>query len=709
MYIHAWTNRSTKNHLDFESGGVRSRRFGDIFFNPDDGAAETRHVFIEGNDLPERWQANKDFVIVETGFGTGLNFLSTWHTWRSHVEAAAPGPQPRLRYYAIEAYPLTLKALQACIERYNPFPDIAAQLVKAWPDPFSNCYVLSFDNDSVQLILLFEPALDALTNLEHYTACNELGNAPSGLKVDAWFLDGFAPSVNKDMWSAELFQHMAQYSHEHTTVASFTVARQVRDGLEAAGFAAHRCDGFGKKRHMLKARFEPGVPIQQPAYSPTHGDQRKGRSPANPHYQCNALPAANGTREIAKTAVKTVLIIGAGIAGCCTAYQLARRGWQVTLLDRREYCASGASGNRQAILYARSSEPDSLLGAFHECCSHYATRFYRSLTAKNPTNTPRLQGMLQLTPDSQPPYWVEGQEEIGTRQWLECNEASEKAGVDLASDAILFDNAGALDPVSICQQLIDHDNIRFVQAGIESLTPSKQETGSTTWQATAIDGRQFEASNVVITGGEHSAALQQTQWLPLRALRGQTTTIPATAAFEKLSLPICGKGYLTPPIPWSNDQSTFEAGATYSPGSRRQAPDGADNHENWSNVCALVAESSTASTYTQEAVANWPARVGFRCVTPDYLPVVGPVVDAEDFRERFQALGKNAKKMPAERAQLQKGLYILSGLGSRGFGLAPFCSELLASHLGGEPLPCNEQFRQAVHPARFLLRELKRQ
>ncbi|MBT8148941.1 MAG: tRNA (5-methylaminomethyl-2-thiouridine)(34)-methyltransferase MnmD, partial [Gammaproteobacteria bacterium] len=336
--------RTTSEQLYIDdTGALRSTRFDDFYFNPGCGAEETQHVFLQGNRLAQRWADAADasasqpapttFCIAETGFGTGLNFLAALDLWQATHEQQLVKVAPQLVYYATEKYPLSYAALAKALQYYNPYPGLAAQLLEQYPDAIAGDYLLPFNLPQCRasLVLLFGDSVDALGRLEHYppaaTAPHANSDGPGSSatqqargaqKIDAWLLDGFAPAQNPSMWSAELFAAIGRHSGAGSTAATFSVARAVRDGLASAGFTARKQPGFGRKRDMLSAQW---------ARAPqTPGPARKHFTLAN----CYRRAAPTGKPGAAS---QSAIVIGAGIAGCCTAHHLAARGWQVTVID----------------------------------------------------------------------------------------------------------------------------------------------------------------------------------------------------------------------------------------------------------------------------------------------------------------------------------------------------------------------------------------
>ncbi len=207
-----------------------SERFGDYFYSQSDGRAECRHVFIAGNRLPERWKERNQFAIGELGFGTGLNFLETWRVWR---ECAVEG---HLSFVSFEAYPMTSDQIRRALSLWPELAVLADGLLAQWASLSPKPAVWAMD-ERTSLEVVVGNALDEV--------CRRRGG------VDAWYLDGFAPSKNPEMWSADLMRAVAERTHPGGTFASYTAAGWVRRNLQAAGFTVHKTPGHAGKREMI--------------------------------------------------------------------------------------------------------------------------------------------------------------------------------------------------------------------------------------------------------------------------------------------------------------------------------------------------------------------------------------------------------------------------------------------------------------------------
>lgn len=208
--------------VEWREGGVPvSQRFDDPYFSLQDGLAETRHVFLAGNGLPARFRSG--FSIVELGFGTGLNMLATL--------IAAEGMAGPIRYTSFEAFPLRADDIRQALSVFPEAAAVAGPFLAAW-EGGARDFVLG--PLSVQVIVG-----DARETLPAWDGA-----------ADAWFLDGFSPAKNPELWSADMMAEVARHTLPAGSFATYTAAGHVRRALAEAGFAVERRAGFGRKRHM---------------------------------------------------------------------------------------------------------------------------------------------------------------------------------------------------------------------------------------------------------------------------------------------------------------------------------------------------------------------------------------------------------------------------------------------------------------------------
>ncbi len=487
-----------------ENGQPLSRAFGDVYFSRHSGLNETRHVFLATNRLAERFAALGDgevLCIGETGFGTGLNFLCAWQLFEQVAPAGA-----RLEFVSVEKFPLAAADLRRALALWPELAPWSEALLGQYLAVHPGFQRLAFAGGRIGLTLLLGDALECLPQLD--------------ARVDAWFLDGFAPAKNPDMWSPALFAELARLSAPQATLGTFTSAGFVRRGLIEAGFAMQRVPGYGQKREML------GGTYQGP--------------PANAGKPWYARPAPHAGRRAA-------LVVGGGLAGCASAASLAARGWQVTLIERHPGLAREASGNPQGVLYLKLSA--------------------------------------------------------------------------------------------------------------------------------------------------HGTPLS----------RGQVTRLPATPQSRALRTVVCAEGYVAPP---RGDEHTL--GASFDFKSEDLAPTLAEHQGNLELLREISPDLLQRLGADDLPLERLEGRAAFRCTSPDYLPLVGPLAERAAFDEAYAVLARDARQVPERACPWLPGLYLNSGHGSRGLISAPLSGELLAAWICGEPLPLPRAVAEACHPNRFLLRDLVR-
>ncbi|WP_122858231.1 bifunctional tRNA (5-methylaminomethyl-2-thiouridine)(34)-methyltransferase MnmD/FAD-dependent 5-carboxymethylaminomethyl-2-thiouridine(34) oxidoreductase MnmC, partial [Pseudomonas viridiflava] len=520
-----------------------------------------------------------------------------------------------------------------------------------------------FDQGRITLTLLIGDALDMLPQLDG--------------QIDAWFLDGFAPAKNPEMWTPELFAELARLSTTATTIGTFTSTGWVRRALNAAGFKMKRVPGIGHKWEVLRGTFiawpEEAVPV--PAAKPWF---------ARP-------PALHNERK--------ALVIGAGLAGCATAESLANRGWQVSLLERHAAPALEASGNPQGVLYLKLSAHGTALSQLILSGFGHTRRLLERLQRGVDWDGC---GVLQLTFDDK-----EGKRQAQLAEafpesllhLLDQSAAQARSGIRLASGGLFYPEGGWVHPPALCDRQATHPNIRLI-AHHEALE-LRQVGGQ--WQARDNERLIDSAPVVVLAGAADIKQFAQSAELPLKRIRGQITRLPETAASTALSTVVCAEGYVAPAR-----LGEHTLGASFDFNSVDLTPNLADhlgNLQMLEEISHDLVERLEAADLPPEQLQG---RAAFRCTSPDYLPIVGPLADREAFMEAFAALGKDARQVPDVACPWLDGFYVNSGHGSRGLITAPLCAELLAAWLDNEPLPLPRSVAEACHPNRFALRGLIR-
>ncbi|MGE8498712.1 MAG: bifunctional tRNA (5-methylaminomethyl-2-thiouridine)(34)-methyltransferase MnmD/FAD-dependent 5-carboxymethylaminomethyl-2-thiouridine(34) oxidoreductase MnmC [Pseudomonas sp.] len=643
--------------LDWDDQGQPlSRQYGDVYFSQQDGLEETRYVFLANNGLPERFAALADgehLVIGETGFGTGLNFLCAWQLFE---QKAAPGA--RLHFVSVEKYPLHRDDLRRALALWPELAPYADALIAQYIALHPGFQRLVFDNGRVILTLLIGDALALLPQLD--------------ARVDAWFLDGFAPAKNPEMWADELFSELARLSAPGTTFGTFSSAGVVRRGLKGVGFSVKRVPGLGNKWEVIKGRFD-------------------------------GEPAAPGKPWFARPSLleqpRHALVIGAGLAGCATAASLAARGWQVTVLERHAGVAEEASGNPQGVLYLKlSAHGTTLSRLIVSGFGHTRRQLERLQKGQDWDNC----GVLQLAFDAKE---AQRQALLATAFPpdllinLDQTTAEAATGIRLPAGGLFYPEGGWVHPPALCRHLIDHPAITLVTHQ-EALELRRTADG---WQA--WNGAQLLASApvVVLAGAAEIKRFPFSADLPLKRIRGQISRLPATATSVDLRSVVCAEGYVAPV---RHGEHTL--GASFDFSSDDLTPNSRDHAGNLAlleEISGDLAERLGASELDPDTLQG---RAAFRCTSPDYLPIVGPLADRDAFNTAYAVLGKDARQVPDTPCPWLDGLYINSGHGSRGLITAPLAGELIASWLNDEPLPVARDVADACHPNRFALRQLIR-
>ncbi len=647
-----------------------SSRFDGLYYNPGSGLEEARHVFLGGCDLPGSWRSGETFTICELGFGTGLNFLATWEAWRRVRPKNA-----RLHYIAVEGFPLLQSELGEALREWPQLRATARGLMQAYPQPqrgFHRVFPKVPGDDhtsSVALTLLFGTAHEMLGQLE--------------ASIDAWFLDGFSPDKSPDMWSADVFAQLARLSHTHagrTRLATHCADNSVREGLSAAGFETTKAPGFDGKREMTCARFRgeaKTVPLLQPWF-------------ARP-------PSAHGTRGHAA-------IIGAGIAGTSTAFALNRRGWRTTLIDRRETIAAETSGNPMGILVPRlTAAPNAHDGRFYAAAWRFMLDILEEVAESSSVMLRDRCGALQLATNEAEAARHKSIVDAAMLPepllfQVTAKEASEIAGCALPCGGLYFPQGGWIRPRAFCEALA-HKSETLLGVDAISLTHS-----GGLWQIADRAGRvQTQADVVILANGLGTGAMPYTAWLPLVARRGQISMTPPTKMSAPLRAVLSFGPYITPPYHGAHCVgATFDTADPTQAASEITAQD-TDDARNIAAINALLPDMLDAG----QTIAPHH-RAAIRCTSPDHLPMAGPVPDQGAYLRDFAEMRHGHPWAKYPEAAYQAGLYVLTALGARGLTAAPLAGEILAAHITGEPWPLERDLITALHPGRFLVRDLKR-
>ncbi|HCA7854668.1 bifunctional tRNA (5-methylaminomethyl-2-thiouridine)(34)-methyltransferase MnmD/FAD-dependent 5-carboxymethylaminomethyl-2-thiouridine(34) oxidoreductase MnmC [Enterobacter cloacae complex sp. JNL001] len=649
-------------NLEFNAEGTPvSRDFDDVYFSNDNGLEETRYVFLDGNHLGTRFPEHPRslFVVAESGFGTGLNFLTLWQAFDCFRAAYPEATLQRLHFISFEKFPLTAHDLRLAHQRWPELAHWAEQLQTQWPPAIGGCHRLILDDGRVTLDLWLGDINDLTDKLDD--SMNQ--------KVDAWFLDGFAPAKNPDMWSPHLFSAMARLARPGATLATFTSAGFVRRGLQEAGFTMRKTKGFGRKRDMLVGVMEQDLAI--PAQAPWFARR------------------ASTSREVA--------IVGGGIASALLSLALLHRGWQVTLYCADEAPATGASGNRQGALYPLLSAHDPALFQFFPAAFTFARRLYDSLPVAFDHD---WCGVTQLGWDEKSQQKITQMLSLGLPEDIAhavtAQQVAETAGVDTGCGGIQYPLGGWLCPAELTSAAIALGQSRGLTVHYAHKVQSLSRTAH--WELRFADGKEAQHASVVLANGHHITQFTQTASLPVYPVGGQVSHIPTAPELSKLRQVLCYDGYLTPQNP-SNGHHCI--GASYHRGETDMQYSEADQQQNRQRLVDCFPDASWAK---EVDVSEGQARCGVRCATRDHLPMAGNVPDYDATLEVYQDLADS--KETAVSAPVHPELFMLGGLGSRGLCSAPLLAEALAAQMSDEPVPLDRVTLAGLNPNRLWVRKL---
>jgi tRNA 5-methylaminomethyl-2-thiouridine biosynthesis bifunctional protein len=698
--------------LDWSGPVPRASGFDDVYHPRDGALAQARHVFLAGNALPERWRGRARFAILETGFGLGLNFLAAWQAWRDDPARCA-----RLHFVSIEKHPPRLDDLVRAHAAAGAPAELAQALQRRWPPLTPNLHALDFDGQRVELLLAFGDVAEVLPALR----CT----------ADALFLDGFAPARNPAMWALPVLKAIGRRAAPGATAATWSVAREVREGLATAGFEVERMQGFGGKREMTVARFAPrrtrrvGSGPQEPPLARRGGAAATlevGAAAATPE-----VGAAAGTPEVgcaeAAAAVgcaDKAFVVGAGIAGACVARALRRQGFDVTVFDRHPAPAAEGSGQPGGLVHGTWHRADGPHARLLRAGALEAAQAYRALITAPPEAGPwagparadegaaavvpgALDGLLSidrragsaqamqaaLRATGLPPEYL---------QALDAAAAGALAGVPLGAPAWFYPDGGWIAPGAAVRAALG--GVRFV-GGVE--VARVEHGGAGGWRLRDAAGRLLGQAAVLVLANAAGAArllqpLGHAPW-PTALTRGQVSVLSpalARAAADapprapgvpecRLVLPLTGDGYALP-LPGG----ALLCGATRTPADGALDLRAADHLWNIERACRLTGLALPREPHC------WTGRAGHRLHTLDRLPIAGAVA-------RPGSAATQARSLERET-----GLFVVSALGARGLTLAPLLGRLVAAMAGGAPWPLEQDLVDAIDPGRWQVRVARR-
>lgn len=645
-------------------GTIFSENFGDIYHSSGGAILQAKHVFINGNDLENRWNsANcQQFTILETGFGLANNFLTTCDVF---YDCDVKNKPKVLNFISFELYVLPLNIFKNLVQKqcykYNFF---AEKLFQNYPPLTSGIHKLEFyfeqQNQKYQINLYL--VLGEITTF--------LPKIDIPLGVDAIYLDGFSPSKNPQIWSEKIMFGLKRISKKNTTIATWCVAGEVRKNLIAAEFEVQKVRGFAQKKQMLIGKF-------------------KSQRPPKLAFDSKNQP-------------KIAIVVGAGLAGCFTAFHLAKFGWEVHLLDSNAEICQEASGNLAGLLHPMPSSDDNFLSQLSKMGYFSVLNLLEKLN-ENSNNLSNLKykksGILHLANTKE--LFLRQQKIIENSifppehlQLLNATEIENLCKISLKNKdfgGLYFPHAAYINPKSLCQtllniykkQIIFHPNF-----AVEKIHYAEKN------QQFLVENFDIFASVLVLCTGAKNL-ISENFALPIKAARGQVSVLNNNLhniKIAKSSIPLISKsGYIIPNI---KDEITL-IGATFEVDNLNKNVVFADNLINIQNIQQFLDDF-----YPQNiSETSVKARANLRAISPDRLPICGQMIDFSKL-----SLLKNKCKTPKLNALPRiNGLFCLNALAARGLIYSNLLAEFIALQVENLPSNLPTSLSQAIDVGRFYL------
>lgn len=650
--------------LNFNPSGIPyASDYQDTYFSQAGAIEECKHVFIQGNQLPQRW-SQKNFTIAELGFGCGINFLTTASEWLKQAQ-----PNSQLHFISFEKHPVKREDLKKIHTLLECDETLSRQLVTHYPPPVIGSHRLHFAQKKIVLTLVLGGALEQLKKYD--------------FEADAWYLDGFSPSKNPSLWNQEIAQNVHRLTKPQGTFSTYSVAGEVKRNLSQAGFECRKTAGFAQKNHMLV------------------GTCYKSDQPEHYHYREKSWLHARPVISNKKT--HHVVIIGAGMAGFNIAAALAQRNWHCTIVDKHNSIAQESSGNQNAILMPRLSVDHDIQSQLTLQGFLYSLQLFEQLNQTQQAPLWHPCGAIQIPRDSMQASRMQqilDNEHLPAEliQPVSQHQAQQLSACSMNMGGWYIPKAGWIVPAELCQALWNQysGHINF-QGGHEISRIQQKES---CWQVIAQNKIIAEAEHVVIASAYTSNLFKQTSWCSMHAKRGQVTYIPQQYSSVHPEKILCSDVYLTPAV-----NQHYVLGASFISADTDTRIRKAEHESNINKLHKMIDFKLDKPTFSQQ-LDNMGGRVGIRAVGPDRLPIIGQVAQREAFMNDFSEMATGNTRHQYPRPNYYDGLYIACGFGSRGLAWIPLCAEALASTMNNEPSPLNTSITRALHPNRLLVKLL---
>lgn len=606
--------------IKYQNNALYNSEFDDIYFNTYEPLAECEYAYSSALD-----GVNKSTIVVaEAGFGVGLNFFCTIAKFKSLNKKS-------LHYIAVEKYPFSKDELVSIYEQFGLDSAIYKEFLDSYhivPNSLLRIYLL---NRTIILDLYFGDILEFLEECE--------------FRADVWYLDGFAPSKNPQMWSEEFLSNLACYSYKDTIIRSFSCARVVRDRLSQNGFEVSKLKGYHKKREMLQAIcIEPKSRIKKQIWFD--------------------LPIV--------TNPKTILIIGAGIAGLAIATLFKEAGFNVVVAESNEKAAQGASSNLAGICAPLITQPGVALGDMHMSSFLLSRQFYKQFGG----DFVDFCGCDEYLVNDK----MLGKFSHDSKFFSISNDIYPKANIDLAMQ---------IQPQNLCFALAKNLEIYY---GYEYKSLKQLES---CYEVNFGNLKTIKADLVIFANGNRAKELFISEfsdaYMQLSSVRGQTTLVDE---FMSLNRPLSARGYITKAI-----NGVQLVGASYARGDDDALPRSSDDDEN----IALVDEF--LSNKKPNIIGS---NVGFRGYSGDRFPIIGGIHNASEYIKIYNSLLWTKNKPSNKSPVYYQNLLISAAHGSRGLSTSILGANILLDMVLGRQICVKKSTINALNPSRFIIRKLKK-
>ena len=649
--------------MKFINDAPFSEIFEDFYFNFKNPLGESEYVFISALDTA--FASNAPIIVGELGFGVGRNFLL--------CAKKALKFNKRLHFVSIEKNPLSGDELAQIWAKFSELSSVSKILIKKLPPLTKGIHRINFSK-KITLDLCIGEASELIGELD--------------FKADAWFLDGFSPAKNETIWSKEIFAALTPLCKKGAILATYTSAGWVAKSLREAGFFVEKTDGFDTKRHMIRAKFlHEDDEVENFYFARKHPEilpiQFSNFADLSATH-CLYDPNSYDEERAPQAQTPTAIVVGAGIAGLCTAFKLKKAGFSVSVIDKRSEAGLNGSGNFTGVCAPLITKEGVKLGEMHIHAFDLALSFY----AKHaPKKLASLLGAQDFAYDS---------ELLARYQSAGNPEIYEFKAHSKPYPSIMIKNAVLAHPHKLCKHFAKKLGVKFNH---EMLNFKKQNEK---FEVILKDRASLFCDILVLCAGSESeeffgrgAVSQDAKFnldpsVQISSVRGQTTLI---RPLIKTKFPLSASGYICPAV-----GKKQLIGATYDRKCYHDEARAIDDVKNLESVGEFLSKKAKIIG----------SKVGYRGYSGDRFPLIGPVCEPETLARDFKDLPWSKNKKSARRAKFIPNLYLNTAHGAHGLSTAVLGAELICDYALSRPLCVPRSIANELMPSRFLIRKLKK-